>query len=208
MLRNRYLITLLMITFILVLIIALASIGHDTSHVLSYDPNPDNTVISADLRRYPGLPPLDQPCLGDYFPTLRVWGDGLVFLDISRADLKGPGQWTGTLTPEQIRSALTLLQSGGFFSGYTPIGPNPAGTSLRLASHLLSQSIVIESGDLQPAIYTQLIDRLKPLLQPISQDQSYDPRIEAILEGISSCTDSKIPSPQPEQVPTQSLFSK
>ncbi len=79
---------------------------------LAFDPSPDNVVIYADIQPFPGGPPPDQPCLGRYFPRLRIWGDGLVFLDISQAGHTGQGSGLTSLPPNksiQPWSCLTIM---------------------------------------------------------------------------------------------------
>lgn len=196
--RKIFRVLLLLGSLVLLVFLAFLLQKRPRSLDLAYDPNPDNAVISADLRSYAGAPPPDQPCLGQYFPRLRIWGDGLVFLDISTASSTASGRSSGRITPSQINSALTLLAENGFFGGFTPAGPNPAGTSLRLAIHVRSQSAVFESGDITLKLYTQLVDQLKPYLQPIPRSESDDSRVQNILDGISLCQEKQVPIlPQP-----------
>jgi hypothetical protein len=155
---------------------------------LAYDTSGKNIVIYANMQPRPGGPLSNQPCPGYLFPRLRVWGDCLVFLDVSVAGLAQHGQWSGTLTPAQIHAALESLQAQGFFERFTPEGPNPAGTMLLIGANLQAQTVEYSSGDLNPKIYAQLIDQLKPDLQPISQPESTDPRIQAVLAEIKSCS--------------------
>ncbi len=154
---------------------------------LAYDSHATSVVIYADMRWYPGATPPDQPCLGQFFPRLRVWGDGLVFLDVSQAGLEGPVQWSGNLTSAQLQSALETLNANGFFSGLTPGIPNPAGTWLRIGVHLQTKSFEYQMGDLNPTLYVQLIDQIKPHLKPINQQEEMDSRIKSILAVIQSC---------------------
>ena len=148
---------------------------------LAYDNNPENVVIYADIRSYPGAPPPGQECLGKFFPRLRIWGDGLVFLDISDVGVNPPWQWNGYLTPIQLQSVLKLFEGQGFFGSWTPEVPNPAGTYLRVGVHLKAQSVEYYSGEMELKLSTQLTNQIMPVLQPLAQQNANDARISTVL---------------------------
>jgi hypothetical protein len=103
----------------------------------------------------------------------------------------GPSQWTGYLTSSEIDSALSLLSASGFLSGYTPEIVNQAGQNLRLIIHLKDRSVEYDFQVPSSKVYTQLIDLIKPRLQPVSQMQTYDPRVETLIDGINSCLEKQ-----------------
>lgn len=154
---------------------------------LTYDDRPQSVVIYADRRTYPGAPPPGQECLGKFFPRLRIWGDGFVFLDTSTYGKNPPWRWSGYLTPEQLYSILKSLDEQGFFGGWTPPGPNPAATYLRVGAHLKAQSVEYMSGDMEPNLYTQLTDQVMPSLQPLAQQNAIDARLSNLLAEFKSC---------------------
>jgi len=154
---------------------------------LAYDNGPDSVVIYADIRSYPGAPPPGQECLGKFSPQLRIWGDGLVFLDTSAYGKNPPWHWSGYLTPVQMQSVLKSLEGQGFFGDWTPTGPNPAATYLRVGAHLKAQSIEYMTGDLEPRLYTHLTDQIMSGLQPLTQQNANDVRLLGVLAGLKPC---------------------
>lgn len=175
-----------------VVVFALAVIGLLLLQVqpvdLAYDNNPESEIIYADLYWLAGSPTPGEECYAKFFPRLRIWGDGLVFLDVSYAGKEQPWYWSGYLTPDQIRYLLKSLQAQDFFGSWTPEGPNPSGTSLRIGAHLKTQSVEYYSGDLGPKLYTQLMDQIMPSLQPLVEQKVNDPRILSVLSEIKSCS--------------------
>jgi hypothetical protein len=159
--------------------------------MIPYDNNPDNVVVYTDIRTYPGAPPPGQECLGRYFPRLRIWGDGLVFLEISSANVNQPSLWSGHLTPNQMQLILNFLNKQGFFDSWTPQVPNPAGTGLQIGTHLKERSFEY-SLDLETNIYTQLIAQLLPELQPFSQQTLNDARLTQVLAEVNICKQTPI----------------
>jgi hypothetical protein len=202
------------IAFSSFLMIVLAVVGIFIDHRshqfdFSYDISPQNIVIYSDLKWYPIVPPSDKPaCSGQFFPSLRVWGDGLVFMDPWTAGQPEAHYWSGQLTPETIQALLASLRARGFFGGWTPIGPNPAATWLRIGVHLENGSWEYSTGDLSPQIYTQLIDQIMPQLHELYPQAATDFRLTGLITAIQSCLSGENPTPippKPESNPQKSL---
>lgn len=160
---------------------------------LSYDPAPGIVIIDADFQ--PGIAgvPYHQgiTCRYETIPRLRIWGDGLVFLEVSEYGKSGPPLWTGHLNPPQIQDVLTFLSEQGFLDGWTPSvadGPNPAATWIGLGVHLKNRSILHGSGNLDWALYAVLVARLLPNLTPLLVQPTTDARITGLNIDTLACT--------------------
>ena len=155
---------------------------------LTYDPNPDNPVLFADVQAYPGAPEPGKECLRAFRPRLRVWGDGLVYLNIASANQSPPFLYAGHFDPEQISGLLRFLKAGGFFNSWDPGYLNPAGTWFRMGANLKSAQFQYQGGDLDPPLYHELVhENILPFLTPLDESGQQDGRIEAILRESEAC---------------------
>jgi hypothetical protein len=161
---------------------------------LSYESRPDQIILYADIQPIAGAPPPNTTCRYLFVPRLRIWGDGVVFLDISESGLTAPSLWSGTLTSEQIKDVLLSLQRLGFFDKDWQIdtyGPNPAGTWFQMGAHLKTQDVEHSSGVLKPSFYQDFIDTIKPSLTPFSIDNKPDARFDQLNIGTRDCSQTK-----------------
>src|SRR5574341_1608386 len=151
-----------------------------------YDNSPYALVIFADIQPYPGAPPPGKECLRRFVPRLRIWGDGLVFIDIAMFGKTPPFQWNGQLDREQLRAILKFLSEQGFFDKWDPGTPNPAGTWFRMGANLKSKNVEYSGGDLEPPLYAGLVRQIMPRLTPLSEASS-DARIKKLLAENKGC---------------------
>jgi hypothetical protein len=161
---------------------------------LSYESRPDQVILYADIQPIAGAPPPNTTCRYLFVPRLRIWGDGLVFLDVSESGLTDPPLWSGQLTPEQIKDVLTSLQRLGFFDKDWQIdtyGPNPSGTWFQIGAHLKTQDAEHSSGVLKPSFYQDLIGKIKPSLTPFTIDKRPYARFNQLNIGTRECTQTK-----------------
>ncbi len=155
---------------------------------LNYDDSPENIVIYADVQPYPGAPKPGEECLASYQPQLRIWGDGLVYLNIVSGYESPPLEWEGKFDENKITELLKFLKNEGFFKSWNPGEINPAGTSFRMGANLKKTRVVYERGVLDPPLYHTLIhDKVLPSLTPLSESGKNDERIAAILRAFESC---------------------
>ncbi len=171
-----------------IILLALSACSRLFPDRLRFDTGPDALVIYADIQPHAVLPK-GQECLFSYVPRLRVWGDGLVYLNISRRGIEPPYEWTGRLSQEEIQQALTLLAKAGFFGKWDPGAANPSGTSFRMGAHLKSKSVEYESGDLAPVLYGDIIDKIQPFLLPLEPGDLADSRISTVIKQTKPCED-------------------
>jgi hypothetical protein len=159
---------------------------------LDYDNSPDNIVIYADVQPYPGAPEPGEECLATYQPQLRIFGDGLVYLNIASGYESQPLEWEGKFDESKITELLMFLKKEGFFNSWNlgEINPvNPAGTGFRMGANLEATQVVYEGGGaLDPPLYHTLIhEKVLPSLTPLSESGKNDERIAAILRAIEDC---------------------
>jgi hypothetical protein len=155
---------------------------------LTYNTSRDHVILYADVQPIPGGLPRGTTCRYDSIPRLRIWGDGLVFLDVSQFGVPGSVLWSGVLPAEQIQALLAFLQGQGFFNHrWTPSGANPAGTWLTIGSQLKSGTEEYSTGDLSPGLYQELISRIQPSLTPFTLNDLPDPRFNALHIGTRDC---------------------
>ena len=155
---------------------------------LKYDHSLDNIVIYADVQPYPGAPEPGKECLATYQPRLRIWGDGLVYLNIASADQSPPFQFEGIFDQNKITELLRFLKIGGFFNHWNPGEINPAGTWFKMGVNLKRTQLQYEGGDLDPPLYHELIrENILPSLTPLDESNQHDERIEAILRESENC---------------------
>jgi hypothetical protein len=154
---------------------------------LAYERKPDEIVIYADIQPYPVAPAPEQECLARFVPRLRVWGNGLVYLDISSARQDPPWQWTGRLDHDQIRDLLSFLDTQGFFNNWEGEPPDETAKACRLGANTLQKSVEYTVGRMEPVLYTQLVERIKPALRPLIPQDTHDPRIDSILSAHDPC---------------------
>ena len=172
-------------------LLALALAACTSAPDLAYDNRPDVVVIYADLRAE-GPPRLDVTCRFESVPILRIWGDGLVFLDASGPRQNDPPLWSGKLTSEQLSDSLAALNRQGFFDNtWKPDGPNPAGDWFYVGGNLKSKTVKYSSGDLNPVLYHDLVTKLKPHLTPFALDNKPDARFHSLNIGTRECTTLK-----------------
>jgi hypothetical protein len=178
-------------TLAIVLASACAGARKDTGSASSaqFDQQPVAVVIYAYVH-YPGVPmpkktPNDRYCA--YLPSLVIWGDGLAFLD---ENIKNASDsvLSGTLDALALNKVFEILDADNFFTSWQAPGPNPSGTSLKIGAKLNNRPVIeYESGSLGPQVYVQIIEMVKPALQPLSELGSVDQRIEAVLKGNENC---------------------
>jgi hypothetical protein len=158
---------------------------------IRYDPQPNALVIYADIQPLPGAPPQGMKCLYETVPRLRVWGDGLVFLDVSEYGKKDPPLWTGQFSQSQMVDTLAFLDMEGFLDSWTPAVsdvPNPAGTSITLGVYLKTRTIIHGSGNMDWPLYTELINKLLSDLTPLIIQPETDSRITKLNIGSRVCS--------------------
>jgi hypothetical protein len=177
------------IAFLALLALALAACTSATD--LTYDNRSDVVVIYADLRAE-GPPRLGVTCRFESIPTLRIWGDGLIFLDASGTRQNDSRFWSGKLTPDQLNDTLAALNQQGFFDNtWKPDGPNPAGDWFYIGGNLKSKTVTYSSGGLNPVLYQDLVTKLKPHLTPFALDNKPDARFDSLNIGTRECTTLK-----------------
>lgn len=172
---------------------------------LSYDPAPGMVILYGDVQPLAGAPPIGMKCLYETVPTLRIWGDGLVFLDVSAYGASGPPLWTGHLSPAQVQDVLAYLADQGFMDDWTPSVPSAAGTGIGLGVHLKSGSKDQGSGDLKWPFYEALVRRLLPMLTPLNLQPDTDTRISSLNIGSRECTTPTVLVP-PDYTATLSVL--
>jgi hypothetical protein len=165
---------------------------------LNYDKSPNNIVIYADVQPYPGAPELGKECLAAYQPRLRIWGDGLVYLNIASDNQSPPFQWEGKFDQNKITELLRFLMVEGFFNSWNPGDLNPSGTSFRMGADLKNTHVNYEGGDFGPPLYQKLInEKVLPSLTPLSESGKSDARIAAILREFEDCYSRIYGTPTP-----------
>lgn len=153
-----------------------------TSHFL-YDTSPSAVTLEV-YSRAGGVPrPTRAPyeCMPPWNALLiRVWGDGLVYLDQS-AQVNQKEILTGYINAEDMQNLLNSLQSYDHLQSRAG-APNPAGSAISLRVQLLAQ-LPIENNDMTDAYkaYQKLTVLLKPKLQLLSAQSQVVSRIQAIL---------------------------
>jgi len=186
--RKSYWISFSLLILLLLTLLGLFVFSRPRQIDLSYDSSPQNLILYADMRWYGGIPPLNEPaCLGQTFPSLRVWGDGTVFYENWARGQSEPAYWSGHLTPDQIHTLLVSLASKGFFSGWTPEMVNPAGQFLNFGVHTASKDVEYTGEEPQPTFYNQIIEQIMPQLQPVDQQTMTDFRVTSLIDQIQSC---------------------
>ncbi len=166
---------------ILALVICAAAILATTSstpkEAYEFDAGSKTIVIFANVQPLPG-PPLPS-CPHVPIPVLRIWGDGLTYINNQMHD-QNAINYAGVLKPEQISDQLSFLDRQGFFNGIDLGGVNPAGTWIEMGANLATTSVKYTGGvDLWPKLLAQLIDRMTPYLQPLYLINPLDERITA-----------------------------
>jgi hypothetical protein len=155
---------------------------------LDYDHSPDQVVIYADVQPVPGGPELGKECLATYQPRLRIWGDGLVYVNIASVDESPPFQWEGKFDRKKIAELLEFLEAGGFFNSWNPGAINEAGTMFRMGANLKKTQVSYEGGVLDPPLYHRLIhEHILPYLRPLAGPGKRDERVSAILKESEDC---------------------
>jgi hypothetical protein len=198
-----------MIYFIILIVflafLSLLYINRSQQINFTYDTSPQSEIIYSDLRWYGGIPPTNEPrCLGQIFPSLRVWGDGMVFYENWATGQSETSYWSGHFTPDQIHSILVSLASKGFFSGWTPEMVNPAGQFLNFGVHIIKKDVEYTGQEGQPLFYNQLIEQIMLQLSPVDQQAMTDFRITSLVDQIQSCVNKVINTPVPQKTETTS----
>jgi len=160
------------------------------SSELVYDNRSDVIVVHVDIH-YPGVPrptmSVDD-CYRIFLPTLRIWGDGLVYYNESWGNVDRSAVLSGTIGSDKLKGILNYLNSQHFFTAWEHEDINPAGTLLKIGAQLMHRPAVeYETGELIPAVYIKLINTLKPELVSINDQKTIDPRIESILIEYNGC---------------------
>ncbi len=141
-----------------------------------FNASPQEVIIFADVQQIPG-PPRDS-CPHVLRPVLRVWGDGLTYVDNRLYDQKATN-FFGVLSADQIEDQLSFLDRQGFLKSYDLGAVNPAGTWIEMGVNLKATAVKYSGGtDLKPQLLVQLIDRLAPLLQPVQAGSLLDERVK------------------------------
>lgn len=142
------------------------------SSIGQFDSNPQAIILYIDIR-YPGLCP--------FRPLMRVWGDGLAFLEEDSPS-------SGHLNPAALHTLLDILKSEHFFIGWQADGPNPAGTALKIGARLKDKPVVeYTSGNLGPTLYVRIKETIQPALKPLAEQSTVDERIAALLKENENC---------------------
>ena len=180
---------------ILVILMASAcsflNMGKTPSKNAQFDSQPKAVVLYAYIH-YPGIPlptntPNDRYC--EYLPSLIVWGDGFTFLD-ENIQNQYNSVLSGNLDSVAIQTLLDILNSNNFFSDWQAAGPNPAGTYLKIGAQLKDNPVTeYTSGILEPPVYLQLIETIKPALKPLAEQNLVDKRVDAIMKENENCNE-------------------
>ncbi len=177
------------IFFVLACLLSGCASGVLPDSALDYDHQPGAVVVAVDIH-YPGVPlPTRAPssCYRPYLPSLRIWGDGFVYLD-ERIQNSRSAVLVGTLRPDTLREVFLYLNSQAFFTNWTHPGANPAGTWFKIGATLKNRPTVeYSSGDLTPALYRAVIAIITPELVHLNELAKSDPRAEAILTENEGC---------------------
>jgi hypothetical protein len=151
---------------------------------LSYDPDPSTLILTTGM-----LPPATE-CQHAMFAGLRLWGDGLLYLNDA---LIAPGEstlWGATLSPSHVAGVLTFLKNQGFMNDWTPSAadrPSGAGTGMTLAVHLRHYSIAHSWDSTDWPFYRALLNYLIPMLRPIIPNADTDRRMLNMDNGAPDC---------------------
>jgi hypothetical protein len=125
---------------------------------------------------------------------LRVWGDGLAYLDAWLPASSNDANWSGRLSASQVRDMLGYLANQGYLNNWTPAPgdiPNAVGTYLSLGVHLNAGSIEHGSADGSWPVYADFAARLKAELSPLTVGPDTDPRIAGLFAP--NCTTPTVP---------------
>ena len=151
---------------------------------LSYDPDPSTVILNADVL------PREATCRRAMVAGLRLWGDGLLYLNDPWYHPTDSTLWGASLSPSQVEDVLTFLSKQEFLHDWTPSPadvPSAAGTGITLAVHLRHYSIVHGSGNLVWPFYRTVLDHLSPMLRPMIPNVYTDPRILNLDNGAPDC---------------------
>lgn len=166
--------------------------GNTPTSVPQFNNQPDAVIIFVDIH-YPGVPlptrsPNDRYCA--YLPSLRVWGDGLAFLDEGIQN-EYSSVLSGNLDQATLQKLLEILNADNFFASWkasTPYPVNPSGTSLKIGAQLKDKPVIeYTMGALNPPVYEQLLETIKPVLKPLAEQSKVDERILEILKEDGNC---------------------
>jgi hypothetical protein len=190
--KFRQPLTWFIISTIIITLVSACSLSFQeetSSSGAQFDSNPEAVVVYAYIH-YPGVPlakkgPADKYCA--YLPSLLVWGDGFAFLD-ENIQNEYNSVLSGNLDSATLQRLWDILASQDFFTGWQAPGPNPAGTSLKIGAKLTDQPVTeYISGVLEPPVYVQLIETIKPALKPLADQRVVDKRVDAILKENENC---------------------
>jgi hypothetical protein len=151
---------------------------------LSYDPDPSTVILNADVL------PRGATCRRAMVAGLRLWGDGLLYLNDPWYRPTDSTLWGASLSPSQVEDVLTFLSKQEFLHDWTPSPadvPSAAGTGITLAVHLRHYSIVHGSGNLAWPFYRTVLEHLSPMLRPMIPNVDTDSRILNLDNDAPDC---------------------
>jgi hypothetical protein len=167
---------------------------------LTFDPAANNIVVFADFRNFAEPPREHEVCQFDSIPLLRIWGDGLTFLDLGYTPDDIPNRWEGCLDPNQLQDLLHYLEENAFFSTqitftnkWAPPTPYLPKRWYQLGVNLRSHSVVYESPTVD-LFWNDFSVLLRSFLSPLEISEEIDPRIRNLNIGSRLCT-----TPTPEK---------
>lgn len=200
------------LTLLLLADIILATFIFIKNKNLAYDLHPNINILYVDSQINSGPPRLGEICRFPTVPILRIWGDGLTFLDNSFYEDPAP-LYAGHLSPGQIQTVLNFLYARGFISNqakfykiWSPSGPNPASDSFFIGVRLKTIEKEYTSGDTPPALFGELIKMIKPYLFHLTPIKGYDAKIDGLNIGTRDCTIAETPTPAPTPTPRPGAY--
>lgn len=166
---------------------------------LSFDPVANKVVVFADYRNFAEPPHQHEVCQFDTIPLLRIWGDGLTFLDLGYTPDDIPNRWEGYLDPNQLQDLLYYLEENAFFSAqidfinkWGPPTPYIPKAWYQLGVNLRSLSVVYESPTVD-LFWDEFSVHLRSFLSQLEISEKTDPRIRNLNIGSRLCS-----TPTPE----------
>ena len=102
------------LTLLLLADIILATFIFIKNKNLAYDLHPNINILYVDSQINSGPPRLGEICRFPTVPILRIWGDGLTFLDNSFYEDPAP-LYAGHLSPGQIQTVLNFRLRAWFY---------------------------------------------------------------------------------------------
>lgn len=145
-----------------------------------FNNSPNSVVIRADLEINSGAPLKGQICQYPSVPVLRVWGDGLVFIDDFDLQSQSTSLYKGRLSEQEIEELIEFIRTQGFFGNWTPDGPSPAANYLHVGVSLKQYTYQQTFAAIPPSFYSELVEMLKPKLALFARGRAGELRIDSL----------------------------